>query len=104
MTSTDQTYCGDGYECLTGAKSAAPWGGVEGQLCPAGKKCQRLVAGPTDCDEETYNPDLGRSSCNYCPEGRLCMLVDYAGAATTNWSVDRTTPDDCTAGYYCPAA
>jgi hypothetical protein len=30
MTSTDASLCGDGYECILGAKSAAPWGGVEG--------------------------------------------------------------------------
>jgi hypothetical protein len=115
MTSTDASLCGDGYECLVGAKSAAPWGGVEGQLCPAGQKCSRLVEGPTDCADETYNPDEGRSTCLYCPEGRLCMMTDFNSDPTTYSTgvnildssgapVPRAEPAECTAGYYCPAA
>ena len=50
--------------------------------------------GPQTCENGYYNPDTGRSECNFCPAGRICEGTD---------PVDFTVTAICDAGYYCPA-
>ncbi|PFH35772.1 hypothetical protein BESB_054230 [Besnoitia besnoiti] len=75
--------CNRGYSCPS--KSTTPTAAIctKGHYCPAG------AAEPIPCPQGQHQPDLGQSECVACPAGKAC------GAATE--------PDECPAGYFCPA-
>ena len=71
--------------------AAAPHPSQNGGLCPEGQYCTTTAVGPQDCGNGEYNPDKGRSTCNNCPAGRLCV------------GLQQQAPADCPVGSYCPA-
>ncbi|CBZ54547.1 hypothetical protein NCLIV_049760 [Neospora caninum Liverpool] len=76
-------WCPGGYSCPS--KSTTPTAVIctKGHYCPAG------AAEPIPCPQGEHQPGVGQSECVACPAGKAC------GAATD--------PDDCPAGYFCPA-
>ena len=91
MKSGEESNCGSGFKCNEGAMAAEPHADQSGALCPEGQYCSVTEEGPQDCGVGTYNPDQGRSSCNYCPAGQLCATEAMQA------------PEDCPVGSWCPA-
>ncbi len=81
--------CEAGYYCSAGSSSKTY------RLCSPGSYCEAGSATPTNCPIGTYSVSLGATSladCIDCPGGVYC---DIAGLTTT--------PNNCSAGYYCPS-
>ena len=81
--------CAPGYYCKTGSPVREPTNDTFGGKCFTGHRCPEGSPWPIACAAGEYNHETGREICLDCPAGSFC-------------TVNTTTPDTCSAGYYCP--
>ena len=90
-TGSGITYCDGGYICTGGAIIPNPNDDITGYICPEGHYCPSGALSEIQCNNGTYNPDVGQDECYECIERYYCP--DHG---MTNYT-------DCPMGYYCPS-
>ena len=80
--------CNAGFYCPSGSISATEISCLEGFYCDEGS------ASPKGCNDGTYQPSEGQSTCISCPERFYCFKNDTSLAME---------PIACPIGSYCPS-
>ena len=85
--------CQAGYYCLSGATTAAPTNGINGQQCPQGHYCPAGSTRQVGCPVGSFSASLGNaavSDCTACTAGRYCPSTGQTSAVL-----------QCAGGHLC---